>query len=57
MKNTKLRLDSKKISHKGHKEREEHEEDSRVYVRYLIAKTTHSLRTKTTDLPFVIFVS
>jgi len=41
----------KKISHKGHKGREDHKEEEEVFVRYLIVKFTHSLRTTIPSSP------
>jgi len=38
---------NRKISHKEHKAREEQKENLKVFVRNLIVKPTHSLRTKT----------
>jgi len=51
-----------KTSHKEHEGREDHKGESGVYVRYLIVKLTHGLRTETFDpllcdlCTFVIFV-
>jgi len=45
-----------KISHKERKVREDHKEKSKIFVRYLIVKSTRNLRTKTPSSPFVIFV-
>jgi len=52
----KIQKITRRRAHKEHEGREEHKEESGVSVRYLIVKLTYNLRTKTPDLPFVIFV-